>query len=105
VICATCADRGIVKANWSNAPDDYAICLCDVGHVYRNDGNGGKRTGFCGWQIWASQNGIDPSRIFLLEEVLTPEELADRGFQKPSKSRLADREAALLAAGKARRRL
>lgn len=104
VNCQSCADAGMIRVPWSNAPDDFAVCLCSAGQTMRDDTNGGKRTGYALWQVWAFQQQIQPSRIFLMEEILTPAELAERGFTMPARpTALVGREAELLAAGKTRR--
>lgn len=99
-MCSTCGDKGIVAANWNDHPFDFAVCLCAAGLWYRSDENAGKRTGVYGWQVWAYREQIDPSRIFMLEEVLTPQELAERGFQMPQAPTLVARGSALLAASR-----
>jgi hypothetical protein len=103
VNCQSCGDVGIVRVPWSNAPDDFAVCLCKAGHQMRDETNAGKPTGYALWQVWAYREQIDPSRLFLLEEILTPEELAARGFTVTPA--VMSREAALLNAGKRRAKL
>lgn len=102
-MCTTCNGKGLAVANWDGSPPDYAVCLCPMGVQMRTDVNGGKQTGFALWQVWAYTNQVDPSRIFLLEEVLTPAELAARGLVAAQQQGGHSREAALLAAGKTRR--
>lgn len=99
-MCPHCGDKGMIRVPWSDAPDDFAICLCAVGMLMRDDRNAGKRTGYALWQVWAYREQIDPSRVFLIEEILTPAELLERGFGAVP---VANREAALLAAGKSKR--
>lgn len=96
--CAMCGDKGLVKVNWSDAPPDYAVCLCPVGENYRFAVNAGKPVE-PQWLVWCARNGVDPAQMFLLEEVLTADELREAGFAAPASSRQS-REAALLAAGK-----
>lgn len=100
--CEHCADIGIIRVPWSDAPADFAVCLCPSGVTMRRTRNANKDTGFALWQAWAAQQQVDPSRLFLLEEVLTPAELAERGFNRPGVAAVT-REAALLAAGKGKR--
>lgn len=99
--CAQCGDIGIIRVPWSDAPDDFAVCLCPSGRNMRQTRNARKDTGFALWEVWAAREQVDPARVFLLEDVLTPAELAERGFHA-SVSELAvqSREAALLAAGR-----
>lgn len=102
--CTTCSDKGIVRLNWADAPEDFALCLCAAGRWYRSDKNAGRHTDGCGWQVWCAREQIEPSRIFLLEEVLTAEELRAAGLAKPNVTQLeVSREAFLLAQGKTRR--
>lgn len=104
MICHSCGDKGMIRVPWTDdkAEDDFAICLCDVGQDMRNTRNAGKETGYALWQVWCAQNQVQPSRIYLMEEILTPAELAERGFG-PASAVPVDREAALLAAGKTRK--
>jgi hypothetical protein len=93
---------GVIRVPWSDAPDDFAICLCRAGAEMRN-GRNVKQTEFALWQLWAAREQIDPSRVFFLEEVLTPQELSERGFSMPARPTAVAREAALMAAGKSKR--
>jgi hypothetical protein len=95
--CEVCGDKGLVRLNWADAPDDYAVCLCEEGLRLRVDRNNGKSVAPL-WLVWCGREQIDPSRMFLIEEVLTPDELTERELRKPAVS--MNREAALLAAGK-----
>lgn len=97
--CQSCADVGVIRVPWADAPDDFALCLCAAGTEMRSDCSH-KPTAFALWQLWAAREQIDPSRVFLLEEILTPPELAARGFTTAVQSPVAAQEAALLAAGK-----
>lgn len=94
--CHVCGDHGIVRANWSDAPDDFVLCLCPVGLQWRSLSNDSTPL----YMVWCARNAVPPSRLFLLEEVLTPAELAERGFQWPATPTAVAREAALMAAGK-----
>lgn len=97
--CAVCNNHGIVKLNWSDAPEEYALCLCASGLALRRQEK--PEDTWFPWQVWAAKSGVEPSKVFLLEEVLTPEELRERGLSLPSAAPAAvDREAALLAIGK-----
>lgn len=104
--CQSCADVGIIRVPWSNAPDDFAICLCDAGAAMRRSWNPDEtRARFEVWQLWAAREQVDPSRVFLLDEILAPAELAERGFSAPQAPTIAAQEAVLLAAGKRRAKL
>jgi len=77
--CPVCRDKGIVTVNWSDAEPDYALCLCGAGWDMRRTRNM-RETGSALWMLWASREQIDPVRIVMLEDVLTPDELRERGF-------------------------
>lgn len=96
--CQTCGDRGVVRVNWKDADEDYAVCLCLVGAGLRSTTNAGKP---CepGWRVWAAQRSVHPDRITMLEDVLTPDELAVKGFQELSAASAMD---AIVAAAQAR---
>jgi len=101
--CPSCADHGVFKVCYHEGdPTDYALCLCRAGEQMRCAKNNGKP---CTphWQIWAHVHGIDPERVMPMEDLLTPDELAARGFTTPTTDDLS-REAALLAAGRAAKR-
>lgn len=100
--CSSCADLGVIRVRYHDGnADDYAVCLCATGFRMRDDTNAGRRTGYALWQVWAYLQQIDPSRVCFLEDISTPEELAERGFGAPALGAgVVDREAALLAAGK-----
>ena len=101
VTCGTCGDHGLVRLNWSDKPEDFGICLCRAGLLMRDDHNGRRRV-TPQWAVWATKHGIDPSRFYLLEEAMTPEELAERGFT-PTAEGPADRLEAIVAAAKRRK--
>lgn len=77
--CPTCADRGLVKVNWKDAPEDYAVCLCHVGELLRAVTTKGQQPA---WRAEAARRDIDAARVVMLEDVCTPEELAQRGFRE-----------------------
>jgi hypothetical protein len=74
--CSTCADRGLVKVNWNDAPEDYAVCLCPAGELLRAVQVKGQQPA---WRLEAARRGLDLERVVMLEDVCTPEELAQRG--------------------------
>jgi hypothetical protein len=101
--CEVCADHGVVKLNWSDAPVEYAICLCPFGLELRVSRNVRSQVTPL-WQVWAAREQVDPSLVWMLEDVLTPAELAERGFQRGvGEASAQSREAALMAAGKSKR--
>jgi hypothetical protein len=102
VTCQTCADKGMIRLNWADADEDYAICVCSSGHALRRTQNNG-RTVPALWEVWAAREQVSPSRIWLIEDVLTEDELRERGLSLPQTSSRS-REAALLAAGKGKSR-
>jgi hypothetical protein len=79
VTCPHCDNKGIIRLNWADAPDDYAVCLCPVGLDLRSTDNNGHAVA-PRWWLWAARNHIPLERVFLAEDVLTPEELAERGW-------------------------
>lgn len=75
--CQACADKGIIRLKYHNGtPDEFGICVCSAGRWYRSDVNAGKHTGFFGWQVWAYREQVDPTRVFLVEELLDAAEMA-----------------------------
>jgi hypothetical protein len=103
VTCEVCHDHGVVKLNWSDAPPEYGICLCPFGLELRIARNVHRAVTPL-WQVWAAREQVDPSLVWYLEDVLTPAELAERGFQSGTVEASAEsREAALMAAGKSKR--
>ena len=99
--CETCGDKGITRLNWSDHAEEYSVCLCPAGLELRKAENSGK-TCVPLWVLWAHQRGIAVDRVWLVEDVLTPEELAVRGLTAGPQSSY-DREAALLAATRRKR--
>ena len=95
--CEVCGDHGIVKVNWSNAPEDYGVCLCRVGQQWSVDENNVRKVAPM-WILWCAWNQISPDRVVLLENVLTDEERREFGFTSQAES--VNREAALMAQGK-----
>lgn len=99
--CGVCLDKGIVRLNWADAPDDYAVCLCEMGLRLRVNRNNDAQTVPL-WMVWCAREQVDPSRVFLVEDVLTPDELRERGLSSAPVAEIG-REAALLAAGRTRK--
>jgi hypothetical protein len=77
----------------------FALCLCAAGMALRNTDNNGHKVPAL-WQVWCHRHQIAPSRVFRIEDVLTPERLASKGLTTQP---VMDREAALLAKSRARR--
>jgi hypothetical protein len=76
-MCQHCAGKGLVRINYRDGSlPDFGVCLCAMGQQMRTPVNAGKDTGFALWQVWASREGIEDSRIFWLEELLEPGEIA-----------------------------
>jgi hypothetical protein len=78
--CATCSDVGIVCLNFQEG-DEYGLCLCPAGERMRRVVNEGHRTTPL-WQVWCAREQVDQARVHPIEDVLTPEELAKRGFRE-----------------------
>lgn len=79
--CSTCSDKGIVKVNWSDVPCDYAVCLCPAGESMRSTVNNSRHVS-PRWRVWAAREQVNPETVWMLEDVCTPEELAERGFRE-----------------------
>lgn len=73
-MCATCGDKGVIRLNFQEG-DEYGLCLCRAGEDMRR----GRL-----WELWCAREGVDPAKVSRLEDVLTKEELAARGFQELS---------------------
>ncbi len=99
--CSSCAGKGLIRLNWADAPDEYALCLCAAGQAWREDANNGKPTNSL-WHLWCAIEGVDQDRVWCIEDVLTADELAQRGFGK-AVAAAESREVALLKAAKGRR--
>lgn len=98
--CENCGDKGVTVLNWTDAPPDFAVCLCSTGLDMRATANEGKATVPL-WRVWCAVHQVDPSRVLMLEAVHTPDELAALGFVQ---SAPVDHQAALLAAGRKAKR-
>ncbi len=78
--CPSCNDKGVFKISYHDgAVPDYALCLCAAGERMRKADNCGKPCA-AQWEVWAHQQGIDPARVAPMEDLLTDEEMAARGF-------------------------
>ena len=83
--------------DWADALADYGVCLCPAAAWFRRKTNNGKPLTCAGWQVWAARYQVEPSRVYLLEQVYSKEELAAAGL---AVGPAADREAQLIAAGR-----
>jgi hypothetical protein len=105
VSCPVCADKGLVRLPWDDdAEPGIGVCFCSAAAWYRSNKNAGKTVSVYGWQVWCAREQVDPARVYLLEDVLSAEELAEAGLAQP-KAAQQDREAALLAAARKPARL
>ena len=95
--CHHCGGYGIAIQEWTDADPDFAICVCPASLWFR--ARAGEQA--YGWQVWCSVHQVEPSRVFKLEELYTPQELATAGLVMPKQD--MSREAALLAAGRRRK--
>jgi hypothetical protein len=102
--CENCADKGLIKANFADAPTGhYAVCLCPAGRAWRKADNMGTP---CEpqWVVWAHAHQVPLDHIWLIEDIVSPEELDERGLSvEPPAASPENREAALLALGKKKR--
>jgi hypothetical protein len=103
--CQACGGKGILKVCYEDgSPTEYALCLCPAAHWFRSDVNADRHTGSYGWQVWAAREQIDPERMYALEDLYSPSELAEMGFAVASQTNSdGGREAALLALSKRRK--
>lgn len=99
--CSACGDKGMIRLNWADAEDEYAVCVCAVGLDMRRTWNHDRKVAAL-WEVWAAREQVHPSRIHRVEDVLTEDEMRERGLSKPQAT-VRSREAALLAAGKGKR--
>lgn len=75
--CQACGDKGIIRLRYHDgSPDEFGVCVCQAARWYRSDMNAGAHTGIFGWQVWAYREQVDPSRVFLIEELLDDDEMA-----------------------------
>lgn len=98
--CDHCVN-GLRPIEWSDAkpgePVDFAVCLCEHGQAYRRDTNEGHQTVPL-WRVWCAIHQVDPSRVFLMEQVWTARELAAVGLGQAASP--PARESVLLARGR-----
>lgn len=104
--CVACDDVGIVPFVAADNPkpdadidaDDllFAICLCDAGARLRRERNDHQKVAPL-WRVWCAREGVDPSRVCLIESVYDTDTLRTAGLSvlRP----MPDRRAALLAEG------
>lgn len=97
--CGTCSDKGVVTVNWADAPTEYAVCLCPIGMDLRRRTNNGHATPPY-WLAWAAREQVDPKTVVMLEDVLEPDELRERGLMAAPVSAID----AIAAAGRNRSR-
>lgn len=98
--CKSCGDFGICVIFYEDNSTVYAICLCLAGeHWRRTQTFKGERTDPL-WHVWAHQHGVPYSKIRMLEDAVTPEELQARGFTELSAAGSMD---AIAAAARSRK--
>jgi hypothetical protein len=82
--CASCVDLGVFKVAYRDgSPTDFALCLCRAGEAMRRATNNGRMVA-PQWHVWAFRQGIPLDRIAPMEDVLTNDEMAARGFTELS---------------------
>jgi len=103
--CPVCGDKGLVRVRFeSGEPDRFGICLCEWGERLRVARNGRHATNPL-WQAVAAQRGIPLEAVVPLESLYDPEELAPLfPALAPPAPPAETLEAALIAAGRTRRR-
>lgn len=97
--CDVCLD-GFLVVEWTDAPPDVAVCLCEEGQRWRYAENDDKPT-VPQWRVWCARWQVDPARVFMVEDVWTAEELAAVGLGVEPVVAIS-REAAILAAASKR---
>lgn len=80
----------------------FAVCLCEAGLRWRRRENHGIKVDPL-WVVWCAKEQVNPNRVCMIEDVMSPEQLQERGLTRPAQPTAVSREAALLAAGKGRR--
>lgn len=100
--CEHCVN-GLRPLEWTDAKPgdlpDFAVCLCPAGQAYRRGENEGRRT-VALWRVWCAVHQVDPSRVRLIEDIWSAEELAAAGLTMLAAAGPASRAAALLAKGR-----
>lgn len=98
--CPSCQDAGIFRVAYHDgSPADFALCLCKAGELMRCCMNNGKPV-TPQWALWAFRAGIPLEHVAPMEDLLTPEEMAARGFTELTSA--ADALSVIAAAAKAR---
>lgn len=88
VTCQNCGGWGLSLIVYEDDSRCYAVCLCPIGEQWRAaqtvvnaSGEHGKAVAATPmWHIWASLHDVPLSQVKLLEDAVTPEDLARRGF-------------------------
>src|SRR5678816_527366 len=86
--CQSCGGWGISLLVYEDDSRVYALCLCPIGEQWRAAQSVVNASGERGeakqappmWHIWAHLHGVPLEQIKPLEDAVTPEELAARGF-------------------------
>lgn len=84
--CKACGDWGLKLVVYEDGRQVYAVCLCSVGERWRivPAPRRFKEPSFPLWRIWAFQHGVFADHVLMLEDAVTPEELASYGFRELS---------------------
>lgn len=91
--CPVCGDKGVVRVRYrDDSTDDFGVCLCGIGQGLRHDRNAlGKALNYFLWHIWAAREQVELSRMFMVEELLTDDELAAiPRAEMPAKTSIAE---------------
>lgn len=97
--CRSCNDHGVFRVSYHDgSPSEFALCLCKEGEVMRRATNNGKAV-TPHWQVWAFTQGIPLEHVAPMEDLLTDEEMAARGFRELTPETALD---AVAAAARAR---
>lgn len=99
--CPSCNDQGVFRVAYTDdngAVPDFALCLCKAGELMRVATNNGKPV-TPQWQVWAFTQGIPLEHVAPMEDLLTDDEMAARGFRELTPTTALD---AVAAAARAR---
>ncbi len=86
--CSSCSDNGISLIVYEDGSKVFAVCLCAIGERWRRTETFQNHSGEIGkaqrtdplWHVWAFEHHVPLSQMRMLEDAVTPEELAARGF-------------------------
>lgn len=78
--CPSCQDNGICLIVYEDGSKVFAVCLCEIGERWRRRQTFAGKTSDPLWHVWAFEHHVPLSQMRMLEDAVTSEELASRGF-------------------------